>query len=199
MKNVFLIAQQDTMLASLLNLKNPNTLLEFSKLTRFSMPKAHELPYVSEYLVDFDETVEALRRFIGSEIYKGFMRLDYMVALPDDCTDIESRAIDQIMICCGGKGCITEYQAFLLSNEPEYLAVTASKRSVIVTHVSEDDETEQVFIDISDATQEHVEEACRMLDEVRELPVFTFQLPDSISIGSPVSEETILRNFVRLQ
>lgn len=200
MKSVFFIAEQDTLLGTLLNLRNPNALIDFSKPTRFSMPAPKELPYVSEYLIDFDDTVEALRRFIGNELYKGFMRIDFLVALPDDCTDIETRAINEMMLCCGAKGCTTEYQAFLLSSDPEYLAITMSKRSVIVTHVREDSEdTEQIFIDRNDDLPERISEACQMLDEEGGLPVYTYRLPAELQIGTAVKPDVLIRNFVRLQ
>lgn len=188
------------MLGTLLNLRNPNALVDFSQPARFSMPAPKELPYVPEYLIDFDDTVEALRRFVGESLYKGFMRIDYLVAIPDDCTDIETRAIDEMMICCGAKGCTTEYQAFLLSADAEYLAVTMSKRSVIVTHVCEDSEdTEQIFIDRNDDLKERIHEACEMLDESGTLPIYTYRVPADLQIGTPVSSEALIQNFVRLQ
>lgn len=79
------------------------------------MNEPQELPYVSDYLVDFDETVEELRRFIGTSVYKGFMKLDYLIVLPDDCTNVESSALDNMLHFCGAKDCISENRAFLLS------------------------------------------------------------------------------------
>ena len=83
MRNVFISAENDTLLISLLNLRNPNALISASDFVDFSMNEPRELPYVSDYLVDFDETVEELRRFIGTSVYKGFMKLDYLIVLPD--------------------------------------------------------------------------------------------------------------------
>ncbi len=200
MKNVFISAEKDTLLLSLLNLKNPNALGSMDPIQEFALKEPHDLPYVSEYMVDFDITVEALRRFIGYNVYKSFLRVDYLVILPDDMTSIETRTMEQIIVNCGAKSCITEFRAFLLSNEPEYLAITASKRAVTVTHVyAESDESEQIFLDIHDADAAHIAEACHMLDEVSELPVYSYGLPPELEVGTVVEIETMIRNFVRLQ
>lgn len=200
MRNVFISAENDTLLISLLNLRNPNALIFASDFVDFSMNEPRELPYVSDYLVDFDETVEELRRFIGTSVYKGFMKLDYLIVLPDDCTNVESSALDNMLHFCGAKDCISENRAFLLSKKPEYLAVTESKRCVTVTHVTADaPETEQVFLDVNSCTKETIQQACKVLDELGELPVYTYGLRADFQIGTPVSIEKIMRNFVSIQ
>ena len=46
MKNVFISAENDTLLISLLNLRNPNALISASDFVDFSMNEPRELPYV---------------------------------------------------------------------------------------------------------------------------------------------------------
>ena len=84
--------------------------------------------------------------------------------------------------------------------KPEYLAVTESKRCVTVTHVTADaPETEQVFLDVNSCTKETIQQACKVLDELGELPVYTYGLRADFQIGTPVSIEKIMRNFVSIQ
>ncbi len=103
MKTIFIFAEADSLHASLLELKNADTVSEQLAQAVYRPPVKHAIPYVSEYMVDFEETVHGLRRFVAANLYKGFSRLDYRVVLPDDFTDIESHAMDEIILRCGAR------------------------------------------------------------------------------------------------
>lgn len=201
MKTIFFAAEQDTLLASLLTLKSVNVLSETDEIIRFAVPKPKSMPYVPDYLVDYDATSQALNLFVTNEIYNGMRRINAFVALPDDCTTIETKALEDLMLATNKcKNVMTEFISYLLSEETEYLAVTASKRAVILTHIDTDaSESEQIFLDISTADQEAVESAIQLLDETATLPVYAYGLPDAIDVGTAVDIDIIISNFVRLQ
>ena len=69
-----------------------------------------------------------------------------------------------------------------------------------MTHVTADaPETEQVFLDVNSCTKETIQQACKVLDELGELPVYTYGLRADFQVGTPVSIEKIMRNFVSIQ
>lgn len=201
MKSVFICAMADTLSAASVDIRNGDHLFGPLEFHSYLPPTNHPLPFVPAYLQDYYLQPKLLKSFLRSDACKGLYRhCDYLLALADDCTDLEAHALNELLTACGAKSVSMEYQAFLLSSDPSYLAVTASKRSVCVTHViAGKDETERIFIPMDEASEEQIFAALNEMDSEHTQPVYTFGLPEALEdVGDPVHPQTLARNFIRL-
>lgn len=199
MKQVFVCPMDDTIKIAVAELRNDGTIDGALRFQTYTPPNPPLYPYVPAYLTHYQEQPRPLRQFLR-EYVKSFLPRSFMLALHDDATDLEANALSELMIACGAKDVPMEYRAFLLSTEPAYLSVTGSKRAVTVTHVvTGKDDTERIFIPISEATVDKVQEALHELDPEGALPVFTFGLSESLQrVGEQINEPALCRNFVRI-
>jgi len=175
-----------------------HTVLSFQEFIPKEQPA---YPFVPAYFQSYNYQRGPLKRFLRDTI-SGLRPRVFLLALHDDATDLEAHALSELLIACGAKETLMEYRAFLLSSEEAYLAVTASKRAVAVTLVRTDrEETERIFIPISDVSPEIVLEAIHDLDPDETLPVYRFCVPEILmeaNIGEPVNANEIVRNFVKI-
>lgn len=199
MKQVFVCPMDDTLKIAVADLRSDGTVDGAVRFQTYSPPNPPLFPYVPAYLTQYQEQPRPLRQFLR-EYVKSFLPRSFMLALHDDATDLEANALSELLIACGAKDVPMEYRAFLLSTDPAYLSVTGSKRAVTVTHVvSGKDDTERIFIPISDATAEKVNEALHELDPEGTLPVFTFGLSEELlRLGEQINEPALVRNFARI-
>ncbi len=201
MKSIFLCAMADALRIASVDIRNGDHLFGPLDFYDYIPPIPHPLPYVPAYLQDYEFQPKLLKDFLRSDACKGIYRhCDYLVALPDDCTDLETNAIHDLCVSVGAKRPVMEYQAFLLSADTSYLAVTASKRAVCVTHViAKKDETDRVFIPINLLSEDTLYEALSALDSEHTLPVYTFGLPDEYAeIGREVPTQTLVKHLAKL-
>ena len=201
MKSIFICAMADALRIASVDIRNGDHLFGPVEFFDYLPPTAHPLPYVPAYLQDYEFQPRFLKNFLRSDACKGIYRhCDYLVALPDDCTDLESNASQDLCVSVGAKRPEMEYQAFLLSTDASYLAVTASKRAVCVTHViAKKDETDRIFIPINELSEDALYSALTALDSEHILPVYTFGLPEEYDdLGTPVSTQVLVRNLAKL-
>lgn len=201
MKVVFISPMCDTLKAAAVELRGDGKLAESASFSVYSPPGSRILPYVPAYFQDYNEQKKPFKNFLRTDVMKGLFRHpDFWLALHDDATDLEAHALSELMISSGAKEVSMEYRAFLLSNEPSYIAVTASKRAVSLTHViSGKDETERIYLPLNEADAIAVRGAIAELDPDGQLPVFTYDLPDALAhIGEPVNAQTLLLNFTHI-
>ncbi len=203
MKAVFICPMTDTLKAAAVEIHADADQIGTVNFHEYNPDGTRVLPFVAAYFQDYYEQRKPFKNFLRSEITKGILRHPpFYLALHDDATDLEANALKELMIACGAKEAAVsmEYRAFLLSTEPDFIAVTASKRAISITHViSGQDETERLFLPITDADSISVKNAVAELDTTEKLPIFTYDLPDSLEhIGEPVSAQTLIMNFLRL-
>lgn len=202
MKSIFVCALADTLRITSVDIRNGDHLFGPVEFYDYLPPTQHPLPYVPAFLQDYELQPRLLKNFLRSDACKGIYRhCDYLVALPDDCTDLETTAIQDLCVSVGAKRCDMEYQAFLLSRDASYLAVTASKRAVCVTHViAQNDETDRIFIPVNELSEDTLYAALTALDSEHTLPVYTFGLPAEYDdLGTVVSPQTLVRNLAKLR
>ncbi|MBR3267802.1 MAG: hypothetical protein IKI58_03600 [Oscillospiraceae bacterium] len=201
MKLVFVCPMDDTIQIGGFDLYGENRIHAAISFQNYIPPEQPVYPYVPAYFQNYNYQRLPLRKFLRETI-SGLRPRNYLLALHDDATDLEAHALSELLIACGAKETMMEYRAFLLSSEDAYIAVTGSKRAVAVTLVRTDrEETERIFIPISDATPEMVQDAVHDLDPDGTLPVYRFGVPDPIreaNVGEPVNANEIVRNFVRI-
>lgn len=200
MKSIFVCAMADTLRIASVDIRNGDHLFGPVEFFDYLPPTQHPLPYVPAYLQDYELQPRMLKNFLRSDACKGIYRhCDYLIALPDDCTDLETTAIQDLCVSVGAKHPEMEYQAFLLSNDASYLAVTASKRAVCVTHViARKDETDRIFIPINELNEDTLYSALTALDSEHTLPVYTFGLPEEYDdLGTVVSPQVLVRNLAK--
>ncbi|MCQ2416981.1 MAG: hypothetical protein MJ071_04110 [Oscillospiraceae bacterium] len=156
-------------------------------------------PFVPAYFQNYHQQRKPLMKFLKEYTY-GLKPKNYLLALHDDATDLESHAISELLIACGAKETLIEYRAFLLSAKPQYIAVTSSKRAVTVTRVDTmQADTERIFIPIHEADTDIVHDAIVDLDYENNLPVYTFGLSEQFAgLGKSVKASRILQNFIRV-
>lgn len=199
MKHIFVCPLDDTIKIAVVDLRSDGGINGVLRFQTYTPPNPPLFPYVPAYLQQYQEQPRPLRQFLR-EYMRSFLPRGFMLALHDDATDLEANAMSELLIACGAKDVPMEYRAFLLSTEPEYISVTASKRAVTVTRViTGKDDTERIFLPVGSADADTVQEAVTELDPDGQLPVFTFGLPESLRhIGEAISEGTLARNFVRI-
>ncbi len=201
MKAVFVSPMFDYLRTAAVEIRSDGSLSDSLEFHNYMPPGGHMLPYVPAYFQDYNEQRKPFKAFLRSDILKGMLRhVDFWIALPDDTTDLEAHALSELMVASGAKLVTMEYRAYLLSNEPAYLAVTASKRAVSLTHVvAGQEETERVYLPINEAEPLAVRAAINELDATGRLPVFTYDLPDSLAhIGEQVNSQTLALNFLHI-
>lgn len=201
MKAVFICPMADALKATTVDLRGAGEQIGALNFSVYEPAGAHALPFVPAYFQDYNAQRAAFKTFLRGEVAKGILRHPpFLLALHDDATDLEAHALSELMIASGAKEVSMEYRAFLLSTEPAYLAVTASKRVVTLTHViAGQDETDRIFLAMPDANASSVRAAIAELDPSGELPVFAYDLPDTLEhIGEPVTSQTLVRNFLRI-
>lgn len=201
MKAVFVCPMTDSLKAAAVELRTDSDQIGTLNFHAFSPTGARTLPFVPAYFQDYTAQRKPFKSFLRSEITKGILRHpSFLLALHDDATDLEAHALSELMIASGAKDVSMEYRAFMLSSEADYIAVTASKRAVSVTHViTGQDETERIYLPITDADPLSVRGAISELDSTGSLPIFNYDLPDSLAhIGEPVNAQTLVHNFLRI-
>ncbi len=154
-------------------------------------------PFVPAYFERFDAQRKAVKGFLRE---KGFSARSFLLALPDDATDLEARALSELLIDCGAKETVAEYRAFLLSGASAYIAVTASKRCVAVSSVdAAKDDTERVFIPLPEVTEEQIRKARQELDPSGKLPLFSFGLEEPLpKVGTVADCAALAENFLAI-
>ena len=164
---------------------------------KFEMRSRHLIPYVPDYLVNTEETVADLQKFFKNNMEKAKRKMNYRVILPDDFTEIESQAMEDIMLQAGAKNCISEYTSFLLSKEKKYIAMTRSKRSVIVSKVDLDiADSDEYFLDIHTVKEADIQAVLHTLDPNNQLPVYYYDMIEELKVGTEVRREDIIDNFL---
>ena len=199
MKHLFVCPMDDTLKITSVDLRGDEPLYGAVTFQTYTPPEPSLYPYVASYFQQYNAQRKPLRQFLREHTGSARPR-DCLLALHDDATDLEAYALSELMIACGVRETLLEYRAFLLSGEPEYIAVTGSKRAVTLTHViSDTDDTERIFLPVNEAVPETVRDAIRELDAGRKLPAFSFGLPDALmNIGETVTPQELLRNFLRI-
>ncbi len=199
MRHVFICPLNDTMKVAVVDLRNEREIYGTLRFQNYTPPNPAMYPFVPAYFQQYQEQPKPLRQFLR-EYIRGIRPRSFLLVLHDDATDLEANALSELLIACGAKDVPMEYRAFLLSDEPAYLAVTGSKRAVTVTHViAGRDDTERIFIPLPDADEDAVREAIRELDPELTLPVFTYGVPDAAArVGEETSEPVLVRNFVKI-
>ena len=199
MKHLFVCPMDDTLKFSVVDLKSNREIYGTLRFQTYTPPNPPLYPYVPAYLQQYQEQPKPLRQFLR-EYVRGLRPKDFMLVLHDDATDLEANAMSELLVACGAKDVPMEYRAFLLAGDPEYISVTGSKRAVTVTRViAGRDDTERIFIPVSEAVPETVQEAVAELDPDGTLPVFTFGVAENIArLGEEISEPALVRNFVRI-
>ena len=199
MRHVFVCPMNDTIETAVLDIYGDNRIHGPVSFVPFTPKEPPLIPFVPAYFQDYNHQRAPLRDFLKEQTY-GFKPRDYMLVLHDDATDLEAHALSELLIACGARETLMEYRAFLLSSEPRYIAVTGSKRAVTVTLVmAETEDTERIFLPISEATFDNTVEAIRELDPDGKLPVFRFGVPDHLStVGEMVNAAVLIRNFLKI-
>jgi len=200
-KLVFVCPLEDSIQIGGFDLYSENRIHTAISFRNYEPPEPPMYPYVPAYFQNYNYQRGPLRKFLR-ETVSGLRPRNFLLALHDDATDLEAHALSELLIACGAKETLMEYRAFLLSSEDAYIAVTGSKRAVSVTLVRTDrEETERIFIPISDVTPEMVQDAVHDLDPDETLPVYRFCVPEQIAeanIGEAVNANEIVRNFVKI-
>lgn len=199
MKHMFVCPMDDTLRFATVDVRRDEPLYGTVSMQTYSPAGAAPYPYVAAYFQQYNQQRKPLRQFLHNH-FGSFRAADHLIALHDDATDLEAHALSELMIACGARETLLEYRAFLLSNDPEYIAVTGSKRAVTLTHVIADtNDTERIFLPVNEATPDAVRESIRDLDPGKRLPVFSFGLPDSLmNTGETVTAQELLRCFLRI-
>lgn len=199
MRHVFVCPMNDTIDIAVIEVRMENRLYGGVHLHTYTPKQPPLYPYVPAYFQAYRKQRKPLREFLLDYTY-GLKPKNYLLALHDDATDLESHALSELLIACGAKETLMEFRAFLLSSEDHYIAVTGSKRAVTVTYVTaREKDTERIFIPIQDATPELVRDAVRDFNPDRSLPVYRFGLPEELKgIGEPVNKAEIIRNFIKI-
>jgi len=199
MKHLFVCPMDDTLKITSVDLRSDEPLYGAVNFQTYTPPDPSLYPYVAAYFQQYNGQRKPLRQFLRDHTGSTRPR-DCLLALHDDATDLEAHALSELMIACGVRETLLEYRAFLLSAEPEYIAVTGSKRAVTLTHVIADtDDTERIFLPVNEAVPETVRDAIRELDAGRKLLAFSFGLPDVLmNIGETVTPQELLRNFLKI-
>lgn len=201
MKAVFVCPMTDSLRAAAVDLRSDSDTIGSLNFHSFTPSGARILPFVPAYFQDYNAQRKPFKNFVRSEVAKGLLRHpSFFLALHDDATDLEAHALSELMIAGGAKDVSMEYRAFMLSSDPEYIAVTASKRAISLTHViTGQEETERIYLPITDADAISVRGAISELDPSGKLPIFTYDLPDSLAhIGEPVNTQSLVHNFLRI-
>ncbi|MBQ8921305.1 MAG: hypothetical protein IJ060_03980 [Oscillospiraceae bacterium] len=201
MKLVFVCPMEDSIQIGGFDLYSENRIHAAISFRNYVPPEPPTYPFVPAYFQNYNYQRLPLRKFLR-ETVSGLRPRNFLLALHDDATDLEAHALSELLIACGAKETLMEYRAFLLSSEDAYIAVTGSKRTVAVTLVRTDrEETERIFIPITDATPEMVLDAVHDLNPDDALPVYRFGVPEAIreaNVGEPVNANEIVRNFVKI-
>lgn len=199
MKHMFVCPMDDVLKVASCDVKG-GELYDSVNFQTYTPPEAPLLPYVPAYLQQYYQQRKPFKLFLRDHFGSMIRQPNYMLALHDDATDLEAQALSELLIAGGARETLMEYRAFLLSGESEYLAITGSKRSIALTHVvSEKDDTERIFLPISEAVPDTVREAVHELDPDGKLPIYTYDLPVLVDhIGENVTTREIVRNFVRI-
>ena len=200
-KLVFVCPMEDSIQIGGFDLYSENRIHAAISFQNYVPPEEPTYPFVPAYFQNYNHQRMPLRKFLRENI-AGIRPKSFLLALQDDATDLEAHALSELLIACGAKETLMEYRAFLLSSENAYIAVTGSKRSVAVTLVRTDrEETERIFIPITDATPDMVRDAVRDLNPDGDLPVYRFGVPEELraaEIGEGINANEIVRNFVKI-
>lgn len=199
MRHVYVCPMDDTIDIAAIEVRMENRLYGGVHLHTYTPKQPPLYPYVPAYFQAYRRQRKPLREFLLDYTY-GLKPKNYLLALHDDATDLESHALSELLIACGAKETLMEYRAFLLSSEDHYIAVTGSKRAVTVTYVAaREKDTERIFIPISDAKPELVRDTVREMNPDGTLPVYRFGLRKELQvIGEPVNSAEIIRNFIKI-
>jgi hypothetical protein len=199
MRHVFVCPMDDDIVISGFELYSEQRIYGGLTFETFVPQEGPLYPFVPAYFQPYNQQRGPLREFLR-EHYHGLKPHSYLLALHDDATDLEAHALSELLIACGAKETLMEYRAFLLSSEMRYIAVTGSKRAVTVTMVQNDqDETERIFVPISEANFDSVMDAVHELDPDGSLPVYRFGVSQDLQmVGEAVNSAEIVRNFVKM-
>ena len=199
MKHMFVCPMDDVLKVAAAESKNGD-LMGSPTFHNYQPPEPPLYPYVPAYLQTYYQQRKPFKQFLHDQFGTTLRPRDYLLALHDDATDLEAHALSELLIAGGARATLMEYRAFLLANEAEYIAITGSKRAIILTHVvSDKDDTERIFLPINEATPKTIRESVGELDPDRHLPIYTYDLPALIDgIGEGVTTQELVRNFLRI-